>query len=73
MVVLSSSFGRRLSGKSKIVGFVELTSRVVHGGGLAMDPWSVDSVDAKESDFTWVDGMLRWVAVVKGWILSMLC
>ena len=59
MVVLSSSFGRRLSGKSKIVGFVELTSRVVHGGGLAMDPGSVNFDDAEESDFNWVDDMLR--------------
>ena len=58
MVVLSSLFGIRLSaGKSKIVGFVELTSRVVHGGGLAMDPGSVNSDDAEESDFNWVDGM----------------
>ena len=60
MVVLSSSLiGRRLSGKSKIVGFVDLTSRVVHGGGLAMDLGSVNFVGAEESDFNWVDDMLR--------------
>ena len=42
-----------------MVGFVESTSRAVHGGGLAMDPGSVNFVGAEESDFNWVDDMLR--------------